>query len=213
VNTRYQGKLTRWNDEQGYGFIAPNDGGKEVFVHISSFAKGQRRPTGEEVVTYEVGSDARQRACAINVTFAGGSIFSSRAPRGTAAVALVALLFFTFIGASVFSGLLPVAVLVIYLVVSCLAFAIYGFDKSAAKDDRWRTPEGTLHMLGLLGGWPGALVAQRLFRHKSRKPSFQLMFWIVVVLNCAILGWLFSAQGSSALRTLSGLVRMHTFRF
>jgi uncharacterized membrane protein YsdA (DUF1294 family)/cold shock CspA family protein len=213
MNMRYQGKLTRWNDEKGYGFITPHEGGKDVFVHISSFAKGQRRPVGEEMVTYEVASDERQRACATNVMFSGRSVAFAGAPRGTAMAAAAALLFFTFIGASVVFRLLPVAVLIIYVVVSCLAFAFYGFDKSAAKNDRWRIPESRLHMLGLLGGWPGALVAQRLFRHKSRKPSFQLLFWIVVMLNCAILGWLFSTSGSSTLRTQLTTARMQTFRF
>jgi uncharacterized membrane protein YsdA (DUF1294 family)/cold shock CspA family protein len=210
---RYQGKITRWNDEKGYGFILPNDGGKDVFVHISSFVKGQPRPTGEEVVTYEIGSDARQRACATNVMFSGRNVSYIRAPRGSTIAAAVALLFFTLVEVSVVLGLLPAAVLVIYLVVSGLAFAFYGFDKSAAEDGRRRIPEINLHMLGFLGGWPGALVAQRVFRHKSRKLSFQLIFWVVVVLNCAVLGWLFSSPGSSALRTLSGIVRMHTFRF
>jgi uncharacterized membrane protein YsdA (DUF1294 family)/cold shock CspA family protein len=210
---RYQGKITRWNDGKGYGLIIPSDGGEDVFVHISFFVKGQRRPIGEEIVTYEVASDERQRAYATNVMFLGRSVSSPRVPRGTATATALALYFFTFIGVSVAFGLLPVAVLVIYLVVSCLAFAFYGSDKSAAQNDRWRTRESTLHLLGLLGGWPGALVAQRLFRHKSRKRSFQLMFWTGVILNCAILGWLFSTPGSAALRTLLSKVRMHTFLF
>jgi uncharacterized membrane protein YsdA (DUF1294 family)/cold shock CspA family protein len=199
---RYQGKITRWNDDKGFGFIIPNGSGEDVFVHISSFVKGQRRPTGEEIVTYELATDERKRVLATNVAFVGTRVSSLGGSSGTTNAAVVALLFFAFVGASVFFGQLPVEVLIFYLVVSCLAFASYGFDKSAAKNDRWRTRESTLHMLGLLGGWPGALVAQRLFRHKSRKLSFQLMFWAVVILNCAVLGWLFSAPGSAALRTL-----------
>lgn len=49
----YQGKITYWKDGQGYGFIAPNDGGKQVFIHIKSFLSRQRRSASSEIVTYE----------------------------------------------------------------------------------------------------------------------------------------------------------------
>ena len=65
-----------------------------------------------------------------------------------------------------------------------------------------RTPESTLHLFGLLGGWPGALAAQRLFRHKSSKASFQATYWITVVLNCAALAWLLSPYGAQTLQAM-----------
>jgi len=40
-----------------------------------------------------------------------------------------------------------------------------------------------LHLLSLLGGWPGALIGQGLFRHKTSKQSFQFMFWLTVAIN------------------------------
>lgn len=83
------------------------------------------------------------------------------------------------------AGRLPAVLPGIYLAASLVAFAAYALDKSAARNNRWRTRETTLHMLGVLGGWPGALVAQRYLRHKSKKRSFQLVFWATVVLNCA----------------------------
>jgi uncharacterized membrane protein YsdA (DUF1294 family) len=75
----------------------------------------------------------------------------------------------------------------LYLIASSLAFVAYGIDKAAAIGGAWRIPEAFLHLLGLVGGWPGALIAQRIFRHKSRKASFQLTFWIVAALNAAAL--------------------------
>ena len=81
-------------------------------------------------------------------------------------------------------------ILILYLAASAAAFVAYGADKSAAKSGRWRTPESTLHLLALVGGWPGALIAQRVFRHKSRKASFQIVFLFTVVVNCAALLWL-----------------------
>jgi uncharacterized membrane protein YsdA (DUF1294 family) len=73
---------------------------------------------------------------------------------------------------------------------SVLTFAVYAFDKSAAQSGRWRVPERTLHLLAALGGWPGALLAQRVLRHKSRKLSFLAIFWSTVAINCATLFWL-----------------------
>lgn len=78
----------------------------------------------------------------------------------------------------------------IYLVTSALAFAAYGIDKAAAIRGAWRIPEAYLHLLGLAGGWPGALIAQRVLRHKSRKVSFQIVFWLVAALNSVAAFWL-----------------------
>ena len=74
-----------------------------------------------------------------------------------------------------------------YLVASVVAFAVYAADKSAARAGRRRTPENTLILLGLVGGWPGALVAQRTLRHKTRKTGFLAAFWLSVALNVAVL--------------------------
>jgi len=74
-----------------------------------------------------------------------------------------------------------------YLVASVVAFAVYAADKSAARAGRRRTPENTLILLGLVGGWPGALVAQRTLRHKTRKTGFLAAFWLSAALNVAVL--------------------------
>lgn len=97
---------------------------------------------------------------------------------------------------------MPFAILWLYLIASIVAFGAYAFDKSAAKRNRWRIRESSLHLLALIGGWPGALAAQYLLRHKTAKPSFLIGFWITVVLNCGALGWLLSASGAETLRPL-----------
>jgi uncharacterized membrane protein YsdA (DUF1294 family) len=79
----------------------------------------------------------------------------------------------------------PHSVAAAYLAMSLLCFATYAWDKSAARGGRWRTRESTLLLLGLLCGWPGALLAQQLLRHKVSKGSFRLAFWATVVLNSA----------------------------
>jgi len=76
-------------------------------------------------------------------------------------------------------------VLLAYPLVSLFSFCQYWLDKQSAQKGRWRTPENSLHIAELLGGWPGALVAQQVFRHKTRKASFQLVFWAIVALHQA----------------------------
>ena len=70
-----------------------------------------------------------------------------------------------------------------YGIVSVLAFLLYWGDKRKARADQWRTPENVLHALEFAGGWPGALLAQQVFRHKTRKVSFQVVFWFIVLLH------------------------------
>ena len=70
-----------------------------------------------------------------------------------------------------------------YGIVSVLAFFMYWADKRKARADAWRTPENILHAVELAGGWPGALIAQQVFRHKTRKVSFQILFWVIVALH------------------------------
>jgi len=73
--------------------------------------------------------------------------------------------------------------LMAYGIVSVLAFFLYWADKRKARADAWRTPENVLHAVELAGGWPGALIAQQVFRHKTRKVSFQILFWVIVALH------------------------------
>lgn len=70
-----------------------------------------------------------------------------------------------------------------YVGMSVLTFFLYWRDKQQARNEGWRTPEKVLHGAELLGGWPGALIAQQAFRHKTRKVSYQTLFWLIVLLH------------------------------
>jgi uncharacterized membrane protein YsdA (DUF1294 family) len=72
---------------------------------------------------------------------------------------------------------------------SVLTFIAYGWDKRRASLGQWRIKEHTLHLFELLGGWPGALVAQRVFHHKWHKTPYMIAFWAIVVLHLA--AWIF----------------------
>jgi len=76
---------------------------------------------------------------------------------------------------------------VVYGVMSVVTLIAYVLDKRAARDGRRRTPEAVLHGLELLGGWPGAFLAQRVVRHKNAKVGYQVVFWMIVAVHVA--GW------------------------
>lgn len=198
---RYQGKITSWKDEQGFGFITPNAGGSLVFVHIKSFAGRQKRPAGNEIVTYELRADAKGRAQAENVAFVTARKPAKATTGPGNGMLVVAGLFLLGVMAVAVVGKLPMVIFGWYVAVSAVTFIAYWRDKSAAQSGQWRTPESTLHLLALVGGWPGAVAAQRFLRHKSKKQSFQLMFWMTVIFNCAALGWLFSSSGARLLHS------------
>jgi uncharacterized membrane protein YsdA (DUF1294 family) len=84
---------------------------------------------------------------------------------------------------------LTTAVIAIYAVMSVVAFAACGIDKRRAERGEWRISESTLHALELLGGWPGAWVAQRVFRHKRRKRRYMLVFGVIVAAHAVAWAW------------------------
>ena len=115
--------------------------------------------------------------------------------RGLAGLGLLAAL----ASAGVF-GLLPPLLAIVLGGLNVATLATYALDKRAAVVGNWRTPERTLHLLALAGGWPAALVAQQLLRHKTSKPGFQRLFWLSVAGNLALLATLAWITGALPLR-------------
>ena len=76
-----------------------------------------------------------------------------------------------------------------YGLMSLVTLVVYGVDKRRAQRGRSRIPERSLHLLELLGGWPGAVLGQVMFRHKLRKPSYMVVFAGIVALHAAFWGW------------------------
>jgi len=82
-----------------------------------------------------------------------------------------------------------------YICLNLITIIVYYLDKRAAIQKRRRVSEATLHLLALVGGWPGAILAQQLFRHKTQKRSFKMVFWLTVLLHCAALVWFIAEYG------------------
>jgi len=113
---------------------------------------------------------------------------ASRAVGRPGAVGLIAIPVFLIIYLGVtIAWRAPGWLALVYLAASAICFVVYAADKSAARAGRWRVSERALLGLGLIGGWPGALVAQQVVRHKSRKSSFQIAFWLTVLANVCLL--------------------------
>ncbi|WP_342617960.1 cold shock and DUF1294 domain-containing protein [Rhodoferax sp. GW822-FHT02A01] len=184
---RFEGVLTYWNEERGFGRIDSMQGGEPIFVHVSAWPKGVGRPTPNQAVTFEVEMSPKGKR-ARNVHLIRPRRLSvprqrdSSAQWGTASLFAIPAFLLLYAALS-YLWRLPLWVAGIYVGLSAATFIAYAVDKSAAARGNWRTPESTLHLLSLSGGWPGALLAQQLLRHKSSKREFRLVFWGTFTLN------------------------------
>ena len=135
MTLRKKGKIASWNDDKGYGFIAPLADGKQVFVHATAFSNRGRRPQLGEIVTYLPSTDKQGRPCAIDATLAGDKLVKKAPKRPSAIALLFAVMFMAAIGMSVALGRLPEEVLIGYAALSLATFAAYALDKLAARSE------------------------------------------------------------------------------
>lgn len=193
---RLQGRIVEWNDGRGFGFVVADGGTERHFFHISELGRGAERPaTGRPVsFTSSRQADGKLRAVAVRYGDAPQSRRQmpphggSGRPLGWLPDALLAAGHLTLPAWVVAHGRLPAALLALIAVMSCVAFVMYNADKCRAERGDWRVPEAKLQLAGLLGGWLGALGAQRLFRHKSSKAAFVHLFRLNGILALAVVG-------------------------
>jgi uncharacterized membrane protein YsdA (DUF1294 family)/cold shock CspA family protein len=197
---RKKGTMRSWNEQKAFGFIQPADGGTDVFVHISGMGNRNRKPELGQKVSYIMSSDKQGRPCAEQVLLPGDRLPRDSAKAGFTGSVIVAAIFISVVAFLTYATSLPVIVIWGCLTMSLVTFLVYAVDKSAAKRNARRTPENTLHMLALAGGWPGALIAQQALRHKSSKQPFRTVFWITVIVNCGALIWLCTPDGMQLLQ-------------
>lgn len=199
---RINGKITSWNDSKGFGFIEPAAGGKRVFVHINAMNKHGQPPVVGQQVSFSMSKDRQLRPCAAKVLRLGEKPYRKRRHVGRFIQVLLALAFLFYVGKLAMGKEIPMEVFYAYLGLSLLTFFAFGKDKSAAQSGNWRIKENTLHTFALLGGWPGAMIAQQTLRHKSSKGSFRFVFWLTTLINCVGFAWFFIPNGEAQIRSL-----------
>ena len=206
-----QGTIIRWDAARAFGFIRSPDTSADVFFHLRDF-RGAAPPREGLAVTYEeihVGGKG-PRAMAVQPAGSSGARGSQptrsrpaprnqsrREPASASLFLLLAAGWCGLLGWGTWTRQLPPWwwTLGAVLAVNLLTFWVYAADKNAARRGRWRIPENNLHLLALLGGWPGAWLAQQAMRHKSSKRAFRAVYWLTVAVHCIALaawvaGWL-----------------------
>ncbi len=189
---RMKGKLIKWDANKAFGFIQPNGGGEHIFIHKTALANRSRIPQVDDVITFSIAKDNQGRYYAGEATFSGEKLKKKQANKVSKFSIYLAVLFLGLLSIAFFLNHIPKNLLFAYLGLSVVTFLAYWIDKSKAQRGAWRTQESTLHMFSLLGGWPGAAIAQQVLRHKSQKREFRAGFWFTVVVNCSVLAWLVS---------------------
>ena len=213
------GTIVRWDPQRGFGFLRSPATDADVYFHIRDFrGRGVVPAEGLQVEYDEIHVGGKgPRAMAIEPVGvppaqAGAAARPvtphrseprrerQRSPGASAEIAVMLLLVPAYAGVLIWaaaSGRIPVPLMLCAPLLWVFTFYCYWRDKFAAQRNAWRTPEAVLHLFGLVGGWPGGWLAQRLLRHKSSKQSFRTVFWVSVVLHVVVvLAWLASTPGT-----------------
>lgn len=175
--------MKAWNGDRGFGFVQ-RAGAEDLFLHIKAFPRGADDPSVGDEITFEVEEqpDGKSRAARAQLV---GAAYPARIRPTSPILGALAILAFAaiYVLVELNWGPVPLWVLFVYLGVSAVTFAAYAIDKSAARLRQRRVAETSLILLGMFGGWPGAIAAQQLLRHKTAKLSFRAVFWMSVLLN------------------------------
>jgi uncharacterized membrane protein YsdA (DUF1294 family)/cold shock CspA family protein len=198
---RLRGRVVEWDAAKGFGFA--DDGRRRTFIHIRDFAERHVTPRAGDSITYSMGQDKHGRPCATEILQDndGGRLRPVHLLLLAGLLATPALALWR-----VADRPLAAALTVVCVLASVVTYAFYAWDKQRARARAWRISERGLHFWELLGGWPGAFLAQRRLRHKSAKVSYLLVFWAIVVAHNtlaldALLDWRLSREGAALVRS------------
>ena len=167
-------KIVEWDNQKGFGFLQVGE--RRLFLHWRDFAERHKRPAVGDAIRFTCGVDAKGRTCAKNAVHVndGGRI--------------------TVLAVLVLACLLVLPVIALHRrgvdlrwvgayagVIGAVSYGSHAVDKRRARAKEWRISEAGLHLTEVLGGWPGAFLAQRRLRHKCSKGSYQVVFWLIVL--------------------------------
>lgn len=188
ITTPHYGEIVHWNDEKGYGFIRSSKDQPNIFFHISHYAYHHRRPKKGENVAFLLQPHPEHKPTAVRVVAQGheDTLYKSEAHdqqtnkpylAEASVYAILNLLFYIILST------ISIPITIASFIISILTFMLYSLDKHASLQNSQRVPEASLHIAALLGGWPGALIARPLLRHKTSKNRFIIFFWLSVIIN------------------------------
>lgn len=183
-----KGTVVDFNDAKGYGFIQPDGQQDQIFVHATAVTNRARLADGQRVTFDVVPSDKGPRAANVVIDGAAAPARSRQSSSvspyqlfGIVAVAITVGIMLAIIG--LFNWPWIVAY---FLGISATTFMLYWYDKRASKRNQLRVPERVLHIAELCGGSLAGFLGQKVFDHKSRKGSYQLQFWLIVVVQVIV---------------------------
>lgn len=173
-----EGIVVKFDKRRGFGFIRSKAFPEDVFVHIQDIRDRQYLSVGQEVRFKTKQTD---KGLAATDVIPGGKRISPFWLYGIAAVfvtgATTTFLFFR-----------DWNIIVAYIAsINLSTFLFYGYDKMIAGTSLLRVPEWVLHSLSIAGGSPAGLIAQKIFRHKTIKRSFQFAYWAIVIIQAILL--------------------------
>lgn len=173
-----RGVVVKFDAERGFGFIRVRNREEDLFVHVSNVRGGEPLHVGQKV-RFSI-SQTEKGPAAVDVV-PGAMQRSPTAVYGLLCAVGVG-------GLSAAAALHGLPWLAAYLLaVNLTTLLVYGLDKALAAIGLLRVPERVLHGLAFLGGSPAGLAAQRLFRHKTAKTRFQVVYWLIVAVQVALL--------------------------
>ncbi|MFN7055287.1 DUF1294 domain-containing protein [Hyphomonas sp.] len=184
------GRLSGWNGARGFGFLKPEDGGPDAFAHVNAFARDDRLIEEGHAYTYLETRDEAGRLRASDIRPVRPEVTPPNpwlkfAERGARLLVIPAFAVLVIALATYPSIAISPNWWIVYGVASLACFIGYALDKRAAEHRNWRVSETILLLVGVVGGWPGAILAQEIFRHKTKKISFRTLFWMSVAVNMA----------------------------
>jgi len=174
-----QGYIIHFNEEKGYGFIRTEEHEENIFVHKSALTNTQTLEQGQEV---EFNIKKTKKGLSATHVIAGAKQRSPYFIFGVTSL-LITVAIFTYLYLSHKSH----PILAYLIAINITTFLLYGYDKLISAGEALRVPEWNLHALALLGGSPAGLSAQKFFRHKTIKGSFQLLYWLIVVVQVGLI--------------------------
>ncbi len=188
-----RGYIVMVNPKDGYGFIRPlaagRGAGQDVHFALRQVA-GRRGVTAGQAVSYFL---ARTDKGITAIQVQPGSVFSIPYLKFLLVGVISALILLAGL-VLVFNrpGSLPLWVVLWLISFSLATYGVYAYDKLQAQGQGLRVPEVVLHLLGALGGSPGAFIAMRTLPHKLKKREFQVIFWLIAAAQAGFLIWLFT---------------------